>query len=598
MRKRRKKVDWENLSWVGFDLEKYYDEKWDLSERPHTLTKLGILGDYYHIWMTIWNSQPWAEREWYYVDLFAGRGFYSQKTSDGMNFLPGSPLIFLNCVADLYNRNKPIPDRINLLLVEKNRHNATLLKKLIDSFVYAYPKLESHIYYEIFPNDCNEISNEIVKKIKNSSKTPLFLLIDPYGLQIKIETFKKFLRLSNPKDILFNFILEGIKRVKGFADKCLTKEGLSVKEIKTIKTLEEFMGADTEVIPRGDLEILRLFVETNFKGLKVVAFDMPYPSRRDVIYYLLFASKKSNIVKIVRDIYARHKHAGRPSLFGPEIYKKTLVSFNEDSVDEGSISDGVYRKSLLYRTKVEYSDWTINHILGCAHGCRFPCYAYMMAKRFGWIRSYDEWLRPRPVKNALELLERELLKYRGQIKKVHLCFMTDPFMFDAKRNSLVPEVVNLTLAILKKLNENGIQVTTLTKGYYPEVVTELSENNEYGITLISLNPEFKKNFEPYSAPYELRLESLRRLAARGFKTWVSIEPYPTPNLDQQAPFVEKLLERLDFVNRIVFGKLNYNVTSKRYKNNEDFYRKMVTKIVDFCERNGIEYHIKQGTPVP
>ena len=31
----------------------------------------------------------------------------------------------------------------------------------------------------------------------------------------------------------------------------------------------------------------------------------------------------------------------------------------------------ITRKSLLYRTNVEYGDYTINHVLGCAHGCLF-----------------------------------------------------------------------------------------------------------------------------------------------------------------------------------------------------------------------------------
>ncbi|MCX7911219.1 MAG: radical SAM protein, partial [Endomicrobia bacterium] len=44
------------------------------------------------------------------------------------------------------------------------------------------------------------------------------------------------------------------------------------------------------------------------------------------------------------------------------------------------------RKSLLYKTEVEYGDWTINHIIGCKHGCKFPCYAMMMAKKFGWVK--------------------------------------------------------------------------------------------------------------------------------------------------------------------------------------------------------------------
>ncbi len=36
----------------------------------------------------------------------------------------------------------------------------------------------------------------------------------------------------------------------------------------------------------------------------------------------------------------------------------------------------IQRKTMLYETGVEYGDYTMNHVLGCAHGCNFPCYAF------------------------------------------------------------------------------------------------------------------------------------------------------------------------------------------------------------------------------
>src|SRR5208337_1558200 len=88
----------------------------------------------------------------------------------------------------------------------------------------------------------------------------------------------------------------------------------------------------------------------------------------------------------------------------------------------------VTRKSLLYRSGVEYGDFCVNHVEGCSHGCLYPCYAMMMKRRSGAISSYEEWLKPRLVSNALELLETEIPRYRERIKFVHLCFSTDPFM--------------------------------------------------------------------------------------------------------------------------------------------------------------------------
>ena len=71
----------------------------------------------------------------------------------------------------------------------------------------------------------------------------------------------------------------------------------------------------------------------------------------------------------------------------------------------------ILRKSLLYKTGVEYGDYTMNHVLGCSHGCKYPCYAYLMAKRFGNIKSYQEWIEPKIVSNTIELLDKEIPKF-------------------------------------------------------------------------------------------------------------------------------------------------------------------------------------------
>jgi DNA repair photolyase len=249
----------------------------------------------------------------------------------------------------------------------------------------------------------------------------------------------------------------------------------------------------------------------------------------------------------------------------------------------------IKKKSLLYKSEVEYADYCINHVLGCAHGCRFPCYAMLMAQRFGHIKDYSDWIKPRIVSNALELLDKEIPKYKKKINFVHLCFMTDPFMYKKK------EVIGLTLKIIEKLNKNDIKCTVLTKGIFPKILKnkgKYGKNNEYGITLISLNKKFKNGYEPFSAPYNERIKALKYLHDKGFRTWVSIEPYPPPNIVEQD--LLKLLERISFVDKIIFGKMNYNVHATGW-GNKIFYEKCAEKVINFCKKRGIEYHIKFGT---
>lgn len=251
----------------------------------------------------------------------------------------------------------------------------------------------------------------------------------------------------------------------------------------------------------------------------------------------------------------------------------------------------IKRKSLLYRSEVEYADFCLNHVEGCAHGCLFPCYAMQMAKRFGKIKTYADWVKPKLVINALELLDKEIPKYINKIKFVHLCFMTDPFMYKYK------EIKDMTLKIIEKLNKNKIKCTILTKGLYPKALANkrrYGDLNEYGITLISLNNKFKKSFEPYSASYLDRIKSLKYLHSKGLRTWVSIEPYPTPNLDENQD-LQKLLNKITFVDKIVFGKLNYNIATSQFKDNNLFYEKCADKVIKFCKKKNIDYHIKFGT---
>jgi len=250
----------------------------------------------------------------------------------------------------------------------------------------------------------------------------------------------------------------------------------------------------------------------------------------------------------------------------------------------------IMRKSLLYRSGVEYGDFCINHVEGCAHGCRFPCYAMMMKKRTGIIKDYRDWIQPKIVENALELLDKEIPKYKHKIRFVHLCFSTDPFMYR------YPEVSDLTLKIIERLNRDNIRCVVLTKGIYPKVLTntrKYGKNNEYGITLVSLSEDFKKRFEPYSAPYKERIKSLKYLHRSGLRIWVSMEPYPTPNLSLQD--LPKILKEISFVDKIIFGKLNYNVKSSQFVDSKNFYQNCANMVIQFCQANGIEYHIKYGT---
>lgn len=247
----------------------------------------------------------------------------------------------------------------------------------------------------------------------------------------------------------------------------------------------------------------------------------------------------------------------------------------------------INRKSMLYKTGVEYGDYTINHALGCSHGCKYPCYAFLMAKRFGRVKSYEEWINPKIAINALEILDKEIPKLKHDIKEVHLCFTTDPFMLNYN------EIHKMSISIIKKLNENSIKCTALTKGLLPRELAELDKINEFGITLVSLDENYRKEYEPYAAPYTRRIEALKYLHDNGVKTWVSIEPYPTPNIIEQD--YHEILNAISFVDKIIFGRTNYSKTISSYKKHKEFYNELAYKTISYCEANNKRYHIKEKT---
>lgn len=249
--------------------------------------------------------------------------------------------------------------------------------------------------------------------------------------------------------------------------------------------------------------------------------------------------------------------------------------------------DKIKRSTLLYKTGVEYGDYTLNHVQGCAHGCKYPCYAMMLARRFGKAKNYEEWCQPKLAENALEILDKEIPKYKHKIKSVHLCFTTDPFMYG------YDDVSEMSLQIIRRLNQAGIKCTVLTKGILPIELADLSPENEYGITLVSLDEHFRQEMEPNTAPFLQRIQALRALHDAGCKTWVSIEPYPTPNIIEQD--LEEVLNAISFCDKIIFGRLNYNKRVSEYRDHREFFNRLAETVVDFCQRNGKQYHIKDGT---
>jgi hypothetical protein len=73
----------------------------------------------------------------------------------------------------------------------------------------------------------------------------------------------------------------------------------------------------------------------------------------------------------------------------------------------------------------------------------------------------------------------------------------------------------------------------------------------------------------------------------GLKTRAHIEPYPTPNIQEQNP--EELLNEIKFVDEVFVGKWNYNKLPKEYPGAESFYSAIFKDAGTFCKQQKIKF---------
>ena len=106
----------------------------------------------------------------------------------------------------------------------------------------------------------------------------------------------------------------------------------------------------------------------------------------------------------------------------------------------------------------------------------------------------------------------------------------------------------------------------------------------------------RKEWEPNAASVSERLRLLKEAHAKGIYTWVSMEPYPTPNLIEQD--LQQLLASISFVDKIIFGRTNYSKEVSAYGCHRAFYNEKAQEVIAFCKKHGISYHIKDGTLTP
>jgi len=237
-------------------------------------------------------------------------------------------------------------------------------------------------------------------------------------------------------------------------------------------------------------------------------------------------------------------------------------------------------KGLAYETAKTVLEtqqvYACNVAYGCSNACLY-CYVPKFTRR---RRSECQQVRL-PQKPPVDLVRRQLEKqwrFHWTSKLgVFLSFLTDPFL---------PQTKTSTEQLISYLLDQGVTVATLSKlatSYY---------YSRHGMTIVSLEREFYQTFESNTLNPWKRIAVLEDCKADKEYAWVSMEPYPPSAICKQG--LEDLLEELNFVDLIVFGKWNYDERARTEQARKD-YTENVQVLTDFCKSNGIRLHVKSDT---
>jgi DNA repair photolyase len=204
----------------------------------------------------------------------------------------------------------------------------------------------------------------------------------------------------------------------------------------------------------------------------------------------------------------------------------------------------------------EWADHNINCVLGCYNNCRY-CYAKIMAKRFG--RATDKTWQNMKVRQGVT--KRSYKKMQGRVM-----FPTSHDIID------IPVIEEACFTTLMKLLKSGNDVLITTKPRYgiitriDKLFSHFKRQMQFRFTITSASDELLKFWEPNAPSFKERIESLKYIFAKKYKTSVSIEPFldynPTNLVKKVLPYSTE---------SVWIGKMNYIPQTKIRVSDRTFY---------------------------
>jgi len=269
----------------------------------------------------------------------------------------------------------------------------------------------------------------------------------------------------------------------------------------------------------------------------------------------------------------------------------------------------VQTNSYLTASKLPDADFVINPYVGCPHKCIY-CYAEFM-KRFT-SHIGEKW--------------GDFLDVKKSDKKIDLASLSEDItvLFGSVTDAYNPyeKKYELTRTILSQLLSCDAQVEILTKS---DLVTrdidlfQKMKNVKIGISLNTLDDNFRKKTESRASSIQRRLDALRKLKSQGVSTYLFMSPI-FPGLTNVAEIIDATKEYCDY---ICFENLNlrgaylprvlefirsdygdhFELYDKIYRSKDmTYWENLKPEILSYCSDFGVEakiyfYHelIKKNT---
>ena len=247
-------------------------------------------------------------------------------------------------------------------------------------------------------------------------------------------------------------------------------------------------------------------------------------------------------------------------------------------------------KSILNRSAI--GDYCINPYVGCQHACIY-CYADYYTRLMGYRGEWGSYVHAKV--NAPDLLLKEIKKKKKGV--VYLSSLTDPYQPAEIDYRLTRRILEILMSykwpvIIQTKSSFIMRDVDLIKGF---------DRADVGFTIITLDEDIRRRFEPFSSPVSARINALERLKGEKVRTFVFIGPI-LPGTDFKE-LRDLVMTVKDYADLIYFDKLNLKpgIANRIDKALSDigisnwlsdlnrYYVNLKKSLTEFLERERIKY---------